>query len=438
LSDELINESQTSRSHVHPQAGAVHAETRASILVLTGHYLPGFKGGGPIRSLANLVEVLGKEFSFKVVTSDRDLGDRVPYSNIERNRWTRVGNADVMYLSAGWQGLFKLVALLRSPVFGGVVYLNSFFSRRFSILPMVLRRLGVIHPAFVVLAPRGEFSPGALNIRKRRKALYRTLAKAVKAYRDVFWHASSEAEAEDIKRFIGERRVIGIAEVIPEGRRSKTQKAFEDIAIAEDIAGSPVTSEGSRPGKLPGQLKIVFASRISPMKNLIGAIRMLDGISGDVIFSIYGPAEDGRYWDKCLKAIAALPNNVRVHYKGMIEHDKIAQVFADNDLFLLPTLGENYGHVICEALSAGCPALISDQTPWRNLEERSAGWDIPLEETNRFREVLQQCVEGDEAWQAAHSIGARTLAAERVSSPSIIEANRSLFQKALRYATQRE
>ena len=65
-------------------------------------------------------------------------------------------------------------------------------------------------------------------------------------------------------------------------------------------------------------------------------------------------------------------------YMGIVKHERVGEVFAEHDLFLLPSLGENYSHVTCEALSAGCPVLISDRTPWRNLQQKGVGWDVPL------------------------------------------------------------
>ena len=59
-------------------------------------------------------------------------------------------------------------------------------------------------------------------------------------------------------------------------------------------------------------------------------------------------------------------------------------------VFLFPTLGENYGHVIQEALSAGCVALISDQTPWQDLEASGVGASIPLEEPEHFADWLRR------------------------------------------------
>src|ERR1039458_9512088 len=102
------------------------------ILTMVGSYVPGYKAGGPIRSIENLVAVLGEEFCFKILTLDRDLGDTSSYPGVEVNRWVRVGNADVMYLPPGWKGLLRTIALLRSVDRKTVLYLNSFCSRRFS------------------------------------------------------------------------------------------------------------------------------------------------------------------------------------------------------------------------------------------------------------------------------------------------------------------
>src|SRR5438132_620616 len=50
-------------------------------------------------------------------------------------------------------------------------------------------------------------------------------------------------------------------------------------------------------------------------------------------------------------------------YCGPIPHEQVAGVLSDNDLLYLPTLGENFGHIIVESFAAGCPVLISDCTP---------------------------------------------------------------------------
>ena len=400
------------------------------ILTMVGSYVPGYKAGGPIRSISNLATVLGEEFRFKIVTLDRDLGDTSPYPGVEAGRWLRVGNADVMYLSPGWRGLFKTVVLLRSVDRTTVLYLNSFFARRFSILPIFLRWFGLLRPGHLMLAPRGEFSPGALKLKPIRKFLYLTISRWLGLYENIIWHASTEREAADIGRCFSKLSDIRIANVLPGVRQHHATDTASVLAVAEDIARGTMPAGKVKPRKQAGQLRAVFVSRISPKKNLLGALQMLQSLSGDITFDIYGPQEDTKYWDKCQGVIASLPINVRVKYAGKIEHERVREVFAGHDLFLFPTQGENYGHVICEALSAGCPVLISDQTPWLNLEDEGVGWDIPLSQMERFCAVLQQCVDADDECYSAMSDSARAYAQRHLQDPAIIEANRGLLQYA--------
>ena len=53
-------------------------------------------------------------------------------------------------------------------------------------------------------------------------------------------------------------------------------------------------------------------------------------------------------------------------------------------------MGENYGHVIQEALSAGCPCILSDQTPWQDLEEKGVGFVYPLRDLSEFSKKVEQ------------------------------------------------
>src|SRR3954447_8645642 len=79
--------------------------SEVTILTFLGTYLPGYKAGGPLRSIENLVAAIGEEFQFKIVTLDRDIGERVPFPGIAVNQWVRVGHADVMYVQPGYRGL---------------------------------------------------------------------------------------------------------------------------------------------------------------------------------------------------------------------------------------------------------------------------------------------------------------------------------------------
>ena len=397
---------------------------RPVILTFTAFYVPGYKGGGPIRSIANMVKSLSDEFDFHIVTSDRDWGDLKPYPGIRVNEWQEVAGARILYLSPGPLRWWRIARLLFTEDCD-LIYLNSFFSRAYSILPIWLRRLGAAWQIPILLAPRGEFSPGALEIKAFRKRCYLTLQKFLWLYKDVGWHASTECEKIDVLNTIIGTNRITIAKPILNIR----------ILIASDLAGasSLAPSNTSVPSrtKIPGKLNLVFISRISRKKNLDGALKILAGVRGEVHFNIYGPIEDANYWAECQRLINTLPANVLVDYRGELPHAQTTEVFQIHHLFFFPTRGENFGHVIAEALLEGCPVLISDQTPWLKLQEKGAGWDLPLDRTDLFQQAIEECVAMDELTFQRRSQQARLFGSQKTNSPEALAHNRSMFERII-------
>jgi len=379
------------------------------VLVVTGHYLPGYKAGGPIRTLANTIEWLGDEFQFYILTADRDFGDCQPYPNIECGTWQRVGKAQVLYLSPQELGRFAWKRLLRTLRYD-LIYLNSFFSP-LTRKTLFLRCTGQIPEKPVVLAPRGQFSPGALSLKSLKKRLYISLAKHAGLYSKIIWQASSDYEKKDILSIFGSD-IIWVAPNLP-------PRQFDKV------------TSGQRPIKQAGSARIIFLSRIARNKNLDEALRFLANVDGKVQFDIYGPIEDRSYWQECQTLINRLPANVRVDYRGMVAHEQVLEIFSQYHLFLFPTRGENFGHAVLESLRAGCPVLISDQAPWRNLEEKKAGWDVPLSEPKRFLAALNKLISMDNPTLEQWSQSAREYGKAFAENPNLVEANRRLFLRAL-------
>jgi glycosyltransferase involved in cell wall biosynthesis len=372
------------------------------------YYLPGQKAGGSIWTACNLVNALGDEFDFRIVSSDHDgPDDLTPYQGIQPNVWTQVGKAQVMYLSRERRNIRAIFRLLKSEK-ADFLYLNSFFSRPFSMMPMIARSAGARAQTKVVVAPRGEFSPGALNAKKWRKRVYIEVAKRLPIYREVLWQTSTPFEAQDVRAVFGSGASVSTA---------------MDLPSPESVSGLAV----SRTAKESGSLRIAFLSRIEPKKNLVGALRLLDGVSGDVEFNIYGPTQDESYWRQCQTEISRLPPNIRVNYKSVVKHSEVAAIFSSHHLFLFPTLGENFGHVIYEALSAGCPSLLSDQTPWRGIEAAGAGWDIPLDQPQTFRAALERCVAWSHSDFEAASAKAREFARNFMARQNPLGDYRAIF-----------
>ncbi len=120
--------------------------------------------------------------------------------------------------------------------------------------------------------------------------------------------------------------------------------------------------------------------------------------------------------------------NIEIKHFGPAESWQISKLMMEHHLLFLPTLGENFGHVIIEALTCGCPVLISDKTPWKNLEEKGIGWDIQLNDEEGFLKALQYCVDMDEKTHRLWSQKAYEFGYECGQSDEVLEANRKLFQ----------
>jgi len=406
------------------------------VALLVSHYLPGYRAGGPIRSIANLVQALGDEFQFTIITSDRDLGSDRPYRNVVSDKWLQSGKAQVMYLSPRSRMPDAMRQLLGHAEYD-VLYLNSFFSRSFSILPLWLKNLGLIRSVPTLLAPRGEFAASALGIKPLRKRLYIRVAFGLGLYRQVIWHASSEFERRDILRVLPsnyDQRNLILAGSLLTGIYGSTCEAWltaNFITVASDLPISPAQPTPRLRSKKPAELRLVFLARIARMKNLVGALRALGDLRGNVTFDIYGPLEDAAYWRECQEVIAQLPANVQVRQLGEVDHAAVPSILGQYDLFILPTLGENFGHAIAEALAAGCPVLISDRTPWRNLEAARAGFDVPLEQPERFHEILQFFIDMDEPTHGEWHAGAQAYIKNSPWLADAVEQNRRLFLSAV-------
>lgn len=376
------------------------------ILCFADYYLPGFKAGGPIRALSNLVDAFAGEIQFDIVTREYDLGgDRYP--DVTRGRWYEVGAARVRYVGAQGLPRSELRAMLVDPVYDAV-YLNSVFSPLSR--AVVRERFTASRAAApLIIAPRGEFSAAALKLKPVRKTVYLAVLKRMGALDGVLWQASSAHEANDILAVVGNRDA--------------------SVFVTEEIPGRS-TARTDRPPKRAGMAAVTFLSRICRMKNLDAAIDVMRGVKGNVDFAVYGPIEDREYWEDSLRGASLLPQNVKFEYKGVVPQDAVGAVLSQSDLFFLPTRGENYGHVIIEALAAGCPVLVSDRTRWRDLEAAGIGWDISLDNLDAFRSALHRVVEMGEDQHSGMRARALEYARSVQTDPAVIEQNRRMFESA--------
>lgn len=381
-------------------------EPQRRILIFVDAYLPGWRAGGPTRSIANLVETLGDTHDLYVFTRDHDHGDSHPYPGVTPDRWLRVGKSHVFYASKS-SITMRAIGSVVEDLSPDLVYLNSVLSR-LTIRYLTARRLHRVE-APVLLAPRGEFSDGALGIKPGRKRTYLSTARATGLFDAVHWQASSPHEAADIRRSL---------------------KPDVILHTVGNPAAKPLPDPLPAPPKSVGSVSFVSVARLSRMKNLPFLVDRIQRSDGDVSLRLIGRRDDG-YWPDVESTLKTLSPNIVASWQNGIPPAEVEGVLATSHFFTLPTLGENFGHAIYEALRAGRPVVISDRTPWRDLEASGAGWDIPLEEPERWHTVLQQCVDMNREDYLTMSRAAHALARRWFDASGTAEAYAAMFEETI-------
>lgn len=329
------------------------------ILLFTNHFLPGNRAGGPVTSIANLSRLVGKDFEIIIVTSNKDLGIDQPYDNVKYDEVVRYEDFNVIYLS---EINLKTVLNTIQENKPDLIYLNSFFSIFTQLAMFASLKNKVTTP--ILLAPRGELQENALAIKPLKKKIYLTLYKLMKLYKRVYFHVTDKIEYD----------------------RTKSLFPTDKVSILPNV---PKVSNGQPLSKKKDELRLIFISRIRDNKNLLLAIEALSVCTGNITMEIYGPIEDDAYWEKCQLSMQALPKNIATEYKGIVTPAEIPNVMRKYHALLLPTKTENFGHVIVEAMQSGLIPIISDQTPWVNLEENKAGWSLELAKIEYFSKAIE-------------------------------------------------
>ena len=379
-------------------------KTNPKILLFTDWYEPGFKGGGPIRSAVNFVREMCSDYDIYIFTADRDLGDAKPYVDIEGDKWIRKESIHVFYASPKWLS-WRNIKNLTQTIAPDFIYLNSMYSRYFTIYPLLLRRLSMVSSQ-IILAPRGMLQEGAIQYKTGKKKLFLRILKNIQALKNITGHATDEQEKKDISFYLPGIRSV---KVIPNF----------SAPIPPYITAI----------KKAGKADLIFISRISSKKNLSFLLAALNRISSSatVNLTIRGSIEDEGYWADCKVLINKLPGNIQVRYDGVIENEMVCSLIQQHHLFVLPTFGENFGHAIFEAFAAGRPVLISDRTPWRALEQQHAGWDLPLDNPGAFIHVIENIAQMDNNAFEQWTRGAREYAKAYSTQATLREQYKELF-----------
>jgi len=320
------------------------------IFIVYPYFSPAQKAGGIVSSLVNMVDNL-IDYQFYIYTTPYDL-DRSQHTT-NTNEWISFNHyTKVFYDDGNSQESFLT---LFSEIKPDTVYINGLYGTKYFLKPLLtLRRY--TNNTRIVIAPRGMLHDGALNVKSLKKKIYFSFLKQFGVIKNIYWHATDKQEVTDIYKMFGDQNIILAKDTPPQAPEYKHKTSHI---------------------KKSGKLRAVFLSLITEKKNLLFLLKLLDSYPKlNIKLDIYGPIKDIEYWEICLPLIKK--NKTRIIYKGEIPTNQVLNTFNSYDFFLLPTLGENFGHVIFESMVAGTPVFTTYFTPWTNLESQDAGINLPL------------------------------------------------------------
>lgn len=261
-----------------------------------------------------------------------------------------------------------------------------------------------------IVSLRGMLEPAAMRHRGWKKRLAWPAYQKRDLKSAAWLHATAEQEAENLEGY-GLNRPVA---VIPNG--------------------ADLPSQDGR-GPMTGVRTALFVGRIHPIKGLSMLIDAWAGLRpAGWRLVIAGPDEADTQ--------AGLERQVLAHglqavdFVGPVDEADRDELYRSSDLFVLPSLSENFGMAAAEALSFGLPVIATQGTPWRVLEERHCGW-WPAPQTLAVQAALAEACGLERAQLQAMGARGRELIAEAYGWDAIAARFTDLYRQALESSAAR-
>ena len=334
------------------------------ILITIGSYFPGYKIGGPAVTIKNLINMFEsrKDLKFYIFCPNHDWDEKKIYDSVESDRWIQHSNFDIFYAS---KKCFNTKYFKKIIDDFDIIYCTGAFTS-FALAAANYAKKNKNKK--VIIAPMGSFFDNVIKIKRFKKTVFFLYTKLFNIFKKCFWSVTSVEEKEATEKIYGKRTRIVVAQ---------DPVAFSDAILVQKESKD-------------NYLHVVHLSRIHESKGLHLCIEILKKCKSNVVFDVYGTIEDISFYNKCVEKATELPSNIIFTYKGSYLPTDSTRIFSCYDVFLFPTCSENFGHVIFESLKSSCVPLISDKTPWSDIEKHASGFVFSLTDINSFTSKIEE------------------------------------------------
>lgn len=364
-------------------------------------YFPAARYGGPIYSVHGLCAALAEAgHSVDVCTTSVDGSGRL---NVPEGPPVDVDGVQVRYFRSRLDRLYwspDMSAHLRAHVSDyDTVHLHSVYLWPTSSAAFWANRRGVPY----VLAPRGMLVPELI---KAKSAWLKRAWIAAFERRNLVGaarlHLTSSQEAEDLER-------CGLGDLAP------TMILPNGVDIKEPV------------GRRVARGQVLYLGRLSWKKNLQP---LLDAISGIPAASLVLAGPDDEGLTTALKQRAEVAGCAqRVRFAGAVGSEQKRELFATSACAVLPSLNENFGNVVIEALAQGCPVVVSPGVGARTIVEECGGGLVAAgSDAESLRDSIDALLADPLSAEARGAAGARYVR-RNLGWPAIADRMASVYRE---------
>jgi glycosyltransferase involved in cell wall biosynthesis len=214
--------------------------------------------------------------------------------------------------------------------------------------------------SITVISPHGSLEPWCLNVSRFKKKMASTLYETKNLNSANCIHACSDQELISCRQYGLKNPIAIIPNGIPSSWLSKKGESLK-FKTKYNIASD--------------KRVFLFISRIHPKKGLLLLLEAIkQGFNSDDFLLVIAGVDEGGHENELKNIVLSDGLSHLVKFVGPLFGDDKVDAFAAADIFILPTLSENFGIVVIEALSAGVPVITTKGAPWKDLDTYDCGW----------------------------------------------------------------
>jgi glycosyltransferase involved in cell wall biosynthesis len=390
------------------------------ILQVVPSFLPGWRYGGPIRSVYGLSQaLLADGHEVEVFTSNRD--EQV-ILDVPHNEPVMLDGLTVRYFKTKGPARLRYspdldTEIERSAGRFDVAHVHGVFNWLSYASARSARRAGIPY----VISPRGMLMADAIALRSRaRKGLWLRLLERENLEGAGALHLTAQNEVDELPNLSGlawpPQHLIpnGVERMEWNGDRERLDPDMRELIARENL--------------------VLFLGRLNWKKGLDRLVEAMALTDERLHLGIVGP-NDG-YLKTVLRMRKRLGLESRISVFEAASGDTRRALLNCARVAVLPSYSENFGNAATESMAVGCPVVVTPEVGMSSFVSRFEAGAVVKGEPALIAAALDRLCLDEEA-HAAASAGATRAYEEALGWPSCSDAMEAVYREAIATTARR-